>query len=61
MASPPRGDFGSGSGGFGNTSPFRGSPFIEEDNPFADLASSRNTPPVGLRDTPIPPPGISST
>ena len=54
------GDFESGSGGFGNTSPFRGSPFIDEDNPFADLASSRPTPPVGvLRETTIPPVGIS--
>ena len=48
MSSPPPGDFSSASAGFGSASPFRGSPFIEEDNPFADLASSRNAAPVSV-------------
>ena len=48
MSSPPRGDFASTSTGYGHVSPFRGSPFIDEDNPFADLAPSRNTPPVSV-------------
>ena len=58
MSSPPRGDFVSSTSGFGSASPFRGSPYIEEDNPFADLAPSRNTPPVSVLQTPsMPPPG----
>jgi hypothetical protein len=61
MSSPPHGDFVSSTSGFGSTSPFRGSPFIEEDNPFADLAPSRNTPPVSVIGTPsMPPPGTLS-
>jgi hypothetical protein len=62
MSSPPRGDFSSSSAGYGNVSPFRGSPFIEEDNPFADLASSRSTPPIsGLQASPIAPSRNSSS
>jgi hypothetical protein len=60
MTSPPRGDFGSASSGYGSASRFGGSPFIEEDNPFADLASSRNTPPIAVIPDPImSPPGKS--
>ena len=61
MSSPPRGDFSSSAAAFGSVSPFRGSPFIEEDNPFADLASSRNAAPVPvLRDPSISSPSTIS-
>lgn len=48
MSSPPGGDFASTSTGYGHVSSFGGSPFIEEDNPFADLVPSRNAPPVSV-------------
>jgi sorting nexin-1/2 len=43
MSSIPPGDYGAGQSGFGDSSGYR-SPF--EDNPFADLTSTRKTPPV---------------